>query len=66
MYELNRKREVFSNDVYNIKRYKHKLKEILKEGRKDRNRTELGLEDRMCILLQMYHIYGEAYFGGAT
>ena len=32
--ELNKKREKFSNDVYNIKRYRYQLKEILKEGTK--------------------------------
>ena len=30
--ELNKKREVFSNDVSKVKRYKFKLKEILKMG----------------------------------
>ena len=30
--ELNKKREKFSNNVYNIKRYRYQLKEILKEG----------------------------------
>ena len=30
--ELNKKREIFSNDVYNIKIYEYQLKEILKEG----------------------------------
>ena len=32
------------------------LKEILKEDRKDRNRAEFGLEDRICTLIQLYHI----------
>ena len=59
MYELNRKREVFSNDVYNIKRNEYKLKEILKEGRKDRNRADFGLEDRIYTLFQMYYIKRE-------
>ena len=45
------KREIFSNNVYNIKRHKYKLKEILKESRKDRNRVYFGLEERMCTLL---------------
>ena len=31
--ELSNKREIFSNDVSKIERYKFKLKEILKEGR---------------------------------
>ena len=40
--ELNQKREKFSNDVYNFKRHQYKLKEIPKEGRKDRKRAEFG------------------------
>ena len=55
---------VYSNNVYNIKRHKYKLKN-LKEGRKDKNRAEFDLEDRICTLLQMYHIKREAWFGGA-
>ena len=35
--ELSNKREIFSNDVSKIKRYKFKLKAILKEGRRKRN-----------------------------
>ena len=35
------------------------------EGRKNRNKVEFGLEDRMCTLLQTYHIKREAWFGGA-
>ena len=31
---------------------------------KKRNRTEFGLEDRICLLLQTYHIKREAWFGG--
>ena len=49
--ELNKKREIFSNDVSKIKRYKFNLKEILKDGRKFRNRAEFGLEDKICALL---------------
>ena len=45
--QLNKKREIFSNDTYNIKSYKYKLKEILKEGNIDGNRVEFGLEDRI-------------------
>ena len=63
--ELSNKREIFSNDVSKIKRYKFKLKEILKEGRRQRNRAEFGLEEKICSLLQMYHIKREAWFGGA-
>ena len=63
--ELNKKREVFSNDVSKIKRYKFKLKEIWKDGRRFRNRAKFGLEDKICTLLQTYHIKREAWFGGA-
>ena len=35
--ELDEKRERFSIDVFNSKAHENKLKEILKEGRKDRN-----------------------------
>ena len=54
--ELSNKREILSNDVFKIKRYKFKLKEILKEGKRKRNRTEFGLEEKIYSLLQMYHI----------
>ena len=63
--ELSNKRERFSNDVSKIKRYNYKLKEILKDGRRQRNRAEFGLEEKICSLLQMYHIKGEAWFDGA-
>ena len=63
MNELNNRREMFSNDVSNIKRYMYKLKEILKEGRKIRNRAEFSLEDKICSLFQNYRIKREAWFG---
>ena len=44
--ELKKKRELFSNDVSKIKRYKFKLKEILKDGRRFRNGVDFGLEDK--------------------
>ena len=40
---LNKKREMFSNDAYNIQRYKYKSKEMLKESKKDRNRNRVDL-----------------------
>ena len=43
--DLNKKSEIFSNDVSKIKRYKFKLREILKDGRRFRNRAEFGIED---------------------
>ena len=48
-----------------IKRYKFQLKEMLKDGRRKRNRAEFGLEEKICSLLQRYHIKREAWFGGA-
>ena len=54
--KLSNKRKIFSNDVSKIKRYKFKLKEILKDGRRKRNRADFGLEKKICSLLQMYHI----------
>ena len=63
--ELSNKRKILSNNVNRIKRYKFKLKEILKEGRRKRNRTEFGVEDKICTLLHMYHIKTDAWFGGA-
>ena len=62
--ELSNKRERLSYDVSKIKRYKFKLKEILKDGRRKRNRAEFGLEEKIHSLLQMYHIKREAWFGG--
>ena len=41
------------------------MKEILKEGSKDRNIAEFGLEDRIVVLFQVYHIKREAWFGGS-
>ena len=51
---------MFSNDLYNIKRYKYKLNEILKEDRKDKYRVEFGLKELICTLLQMHHMKREA------
>ena len=62
---LSNKREIFINNVSKIKRYKYNLKEMLKNGRKIRNIAEFCLEDKLCSLLQMYHIKREAWFGGA-
>ena len=62
---LSNKREIFSNDVSKIKRYKYNFKKILKDWIKIRNRAEFGLEDKICSLLQIYHIKREAWFGGA-
>ena len=63
--ELSKKREILSNDVSKIKRDKYNLKDILKDGRKLRNRAEFVLEEKICLLLQRYHIKREAWFGGA-
>ena len=63
--ELSNRREILSNDVYKTKRYKFELKEILKDSRRKRNRAEFRLEEKICSLLQMYHIKREAWFGDA-
>ena len=47
-----------------MKRYKYKLKEILKERRKIRNRVDFNLEDKICSLLQTYHIKRESWVDG--
>ena len=39
---------------------------MLKDGKRKRKRAEFGLEEKICSLLQMYHIKREAWFGGAT
>ena len=57
--ELSNKREILSNDVNKVKRKKIELKEFINDGRKKRNRTEFVLEDRICSLLQTYHIKRE-------
>ena len=54
--ELSNSREILSTDVSKIKKHKFKLKEILKDGRRKRNRAEFSLEEKICSLLQMYHI----------
>ena len=41
------------------------IKRNFKGRQKNRNRVDFGLEDIICILLQMYHIKREAWFGGA-
>ena len=46
------------------KRYKFKLNEILKDGRRKRNRAEFRIEEKIYSLLQMYHIKWEAWLGG--
>ena len=45
--EVSHKRELCSNDVSKIRIYKFNLKEILKDGRKFRNRSEFGLEEKI-------------------
>lgn len=54
--ELNKKREMFRNDFNNIKRYENKLKQIIIFSKRNRDRAEEGLEDRIFTLLQLFHI----------
>ena len=35
------------------------------DGRRQRNRVEFDLEEKICLLLQMYRIEREVWFGGA-
>ena len=37
----------------------------MKKDRNSRTRADFGLENRICALLQMYHIKRGAWFGGA-
>ena len=63
--ELDKKREVCSNDVSKIKKYKVKVIESLKDRIILINRAEFNLKDEICSLLQIYHIKREIWFGGA-
>ena len=49
--ELSNKREIVSNDVSKIKRFKFKSKVIFKDGKRKRNRAEFDLEEKICSLL---------------
>ena len=42
-----------------------RIKRNFKGRQKNRNRVDFDLEDIICILLQMYHIKREAWFGNA-
>ena len=64
--EVNKKREVFSNRVTNIKKYKNKLKQIIKDSKEARNRAEYGSENIICALLKLFYIKREAWFSGAA
>ena len=61
--QLNKKGESFGNDVSEKRRYKFKFKEILKDERRFRNRSEFNIEDKICSLRQTYHIKREDWFG---
>ena len=62
--DLSNKREVFSNDVNKIRKYKCNLKIILKDGRSDRNRTDHDLEDKVNTLLHKFDMKREVFFVG--
>ena len=61
---FSRKRDVFSNDVNRIRKYKNNLKLILKDERSNRNRDDLGLEDKVNTLLHRFDIKREVFSGG--
>ena len=63
--ELNKKKKGFNNDVSKVKRYKFKLKEILKDGGRANNRAEFSIEDKLCSLFQTYHSTRGSWIGGA-
>ena len=50
IYELSRKRDIFSNDVSRIRKHKNNLKSILKGCRCNRNKTDRGLEHKVNSL----------------
>ena len=60
--ELNRKRDIFSNDVNRIRKHKNNLKLILKDGRSNRNRADCGLEAKINTLLHKFDIKHEVFF----
>ena len=57
--ELSKKKEVFSNDVNKIRKHKCNLKTMLKDGRSDRNRADIGLENKVNSLLHKFDIKRE-------
>ena len=59
--KLSKKREIFSNDVNKIRKYKCNLKKILKDGRSDRNRADHDLEDKVNTLLHKFDIKREVF-----
>ena len=54
--ELIKKRDIFSNDINRIRKFKNNLKSILKKCRCNRNKTYHGLEDKINTLLHKYDI----------
>ena len=60
--ELNRKRDIFSNDVNRIRKHKNNLKLILKDGWSNRNRPDRGLEVKANTLLHKFDITREVFF----
>ena len=61
MDELNRKRDIFSNDFNIIRKHKHNLKSILKERRCNYNKIDRGLEEKIDMLLHKYDIKCEVF-----
>ena len=57
--EFSRKRDIFSNDINIIRKYKNNLKLMLKECRYNRNKTDSGLEDNINTLVHEYNIKRE-------
>ena len=61
--DLSKKREVFSNNVNKIRKYKCNLKTILTDGRSDQNGADHGLKDKVNSLLHNFDIKREVFFG---
>ena len=52
-------RDIFSNDINIIRKYKNNLKLMLKECRYNRNKTDRGLEEKINTLVHEYDIKRE-------
>ena len=54
--DLSKKRDIFSNDINRMKKYKNNLRATLNDFRCNRNKVDRGLEDKINILLHKYDI----------
>ena len=56
IYEISRRRDIFSINVNRIRKHNNNLKSILKECRYNHNTTDCGLEDKVNSLLHKFDI----------